>query len=120
ISYLAKPVKKMKREMFLDAIMDKIYEDTGAYPYNSEDSCCGYIRWVENYIHPGDHYAYLDRDAIWSSSAITDHPFGRQKNMLKLGLIDSFNNINKHPSDDYVLKLNNLTPEEYKEMCKSL
>jgi hypothetical protein len=120
ISYLAKPTTKMKQEEFLDQVMMKIYEDTGAYPYNAEDVCCDFIRWVENYVRPGSDYDHLDFDDVWSSCRIKDHPYGRQKAMLQLGLIDTFNNITAHPSDDTILKANNMTVEEYKKLCKVL
>lgn len=120
ISYLAKPTAKMKQEQFLDQVMEKIYEDTGAYPYNAEDVCCDFIRWVENYVRPGSDYDHLDFDDVWSSCRIKDHPYGRQKAMLQLGLIDTFNNITAHPSDDTILKANNMTVEQYKNLCKAL
>ena len=93
ISYLAKSTVKMKQEDFLDKVMMKIFEDTKSVPYNAEDVCCDFIRWVENYIRPGAHYNHLDFDNIWSSCKIKNHPFGRQKPMLELGLIKTFNNI---------------------------
>jgi len=120
ISYLAKPTQKMKKEVFLDAVMTKIYEDTGAYPYNAEDVCCDFIRWVENYVRPGSHYSHINLDEVWSSSKIKDHPFGRQKAMLDLGLVQTFTTLKHHPSDDTVLKQCNLTVDKYKEMCKTL
>jgi hypothetical protein len=115
ISYLAVNNSKLKQEQFLDSVMEKIYEDTKAFPYNAEDVCCDFIRWVENYVKPGSDYDHLDRDKIWSSCKIKDHPFGRQKLMLDLGLVDSFNNINVHPSDDYILALNGMSVEDYKK-----
>jgi len=120
ISYLAKPSTKMKQEQFLDLVMERIYRDTGAYPYNAEDVCCDFIRWVENYVRPGCDYDHLDFDSVWSSCRIKDHPFGRQEAMLKLGLIDTFNNMTAHPSDDTIIKANNMTVEQYKELCKIL
>ena len=39
--------------------------------------------------------------------------------MLELGLIDSFNNLNYHPSDNKILENNNLTPQEYKKLINS-
>jgi hypothetical protein len=117
ISYLAKPTERAKKEDFLDAVMARIYKDTGSVPYNAEDVACDYIRWVENYIRPGDSYNHLDRDEIWNSSSIDDHPFGRQKRMLEFGLIDSFNSLGVHPSDDYVLRMNGLTAADYKLKC---
>lgn len=118
ISYLATPTQRVKKEEFLDAVMMRIFEDTGSVPYNAEDVCCDYIRWVENYVKPGGHYDFVDRDKVWNSSSIDDHPFGRQKKMLELGLIDSFNNLSVHPSDDYILKLNNMSVEDYKLLCQ--
>lgn len=118
ISYLAKPTKKMSQDDFLDEVMLMIYEDTKAYPYNAEDVCCDYIRWVENYIRPGKDYDHLNFDEVWSSCKIKDHPFGRQKAMLQLGLVETFNGMNSHPSDDYIIKKAGLTVEEYKERCK--
>ena len=95
--------------------MAEIYSETGSVPYNAEDVACDFIRWIENYVKPGEHYAHVDRDEVWNSSSIDDHPFGRQKKMLELGLIDSFNKLNNHPSDDYVIKAAGLSVEEYKE-----
>ena len=45
---------------------------------------------------------------------IKDHPFGRQKAMLDLGLIKTFNGIKSHPSDDTILKQIDMSVEEYK------
>ena len=58
------------------------------------------------------------RDAIWSSCKIVDHPFGRQKAMLSLGLIDSFNRINCHPADSYVLDMHGISVKDYKQKVK--
>jgi hypothetical protein len=115
ISYLAKTEKRVNKLQFLDSIMDRIYEDTKAFPYNAEDVCCDFIRWVENYIKPGSDYEHLDRDKVWSSCRIKDHPKGRQKHMLKLKLVDSFNNMSEHPSDYKVLDMNNMTVQDYKK-----
>jgi hypothetical protein len=120
ISYLARPTVKMKKEQFLDKVMEKIYADTKSYPYNAEDVCCDFIRWVENYMRPGAHYSHVDMDTVFSSSKIKDHPFGRQKAMLELGLVSTFNNRKHHPSDDTVLKEVGMTIEEYKAKCATL
>jgi hypothetical protein len=120
ISYLGRPTSKMKQDEFLDQVMMKIYEDTGAYPYNAEDVCCDFIRWVENYVRPGADYDHLDYDNVWSSCKIKDHPFGRQQNMLKLGLVKTFNGMKAHPSDDTIIKQADLTVEQYKELCKTI
>jgi hypothetical protein len=120
ISYLAKSTVKMKQEDFLDKVMMKIFEDTKSVPYNAEDVCCDFIRWVENYIRPGAHYNHLDFDNIWSSCKIKNHPFGRQKPMLELGLIKTFNNISAHPSDDTIIKQNNMSAKDYKMKVNNL
>lgn len=114
ISYLAEPIEKCKADVFLDQVMDRIYTDTGSLPYNAEDVCCDFIRWVENYVRPGHDYDHIDLDQIWSSCTINDHPFGRQKAMLELGLVSTFNGIKNHPSDDAIIKAANLTVEQYK------
>jgi hypothetical protein len=105
-----------KRIETYDILTDKILQDTGALPYNSEDIACDFIRWIENYINPKGDYSNLCMDTTWSSCIIKDHPFGRQKKMLELKLIESFNG-KPHPSDDKILQDNNLTVEQYKEMA---
>lgn len=105
-----------KAEKDLDAMMLKIYDEVGSLPYNAEDVCCDFIRWVENYVRPGADYDHLDRDAVFSSCTIKDHPFGRQKAMLDLGLIGSFNDLSVHPADDYVISRAGVTPEQYRSM----
>ena len=122
IGYLADPVggRGKGSEEFLDTVMTKIYEDTGSLPYNAEDVACDFSRWVENYVRPGADYAHLDYDNLWSSSQIHDHPFGRQKHMLELGLIDTFRGMSAHPSDDKVLKDAGVSVEEYKNMVANL
>jgi len=120
LSYLAKPEKRMKKELFLDELMAEIYEETGAYPYDAEDIACDFIRYIENYCDPSTHYGHLDLDKIWNSSSIDDHPKGRQKKMLELGLIDSFNGIGRHPSDFYVLDRAGMTVEDYKQKVQTL
>ena len=120
ISYLAKPVGRMNKEVFLDAVMEEIYSETGSFPFNAEDVCCDFIRWIENYVKPGQHYAHVDRDKVWNSSTILDHPFGRQKAMLNLGLIDSFNPLTNHPSDDFVLAQAGVSVEEYTQKVSEL
>jgi hypothetical protein len=115
ISYLANNTQKLKQELFLDKVMEKIYEDTKAYPYNAEDVCCDFIRWVENYVKPGADYDHLNFDTLWSSCKIKDHPYGRQKMMLDLGLIKTFNGMTAHPSDDTILRQIDMTVDEYRK-----
>ena len=122
IGYLADTPngKGKKSEEFLDSVMKLIYEETGSVPYNAEDVACDFIRWIENYVRPGADYADVNMDTLWNSSSIKDHPYGRQKAMLDLGLVETFNGIKNHPSDDAVLKTANISLEDYKLKCKTL
>ena len=122
IGYLADTPngKGKKSEEFLDGVMKLIYEETGSVPYNAEDVACDFIRWIENYVRPGADYADVNMDTLWNSSSIKDHPYGRQKAMLDLGLVETFNGIKNHPSDDAVLKAANVSLEDYKLKCKTL
>lgn len=120
ISYLAVKPKGMKQQDFLDSVMCQAEKDCNALAYNLEDVACDFIRWVENYVQPTKHYAHVDRDRIWSTSNIKDHPKGRQEAMLRLGLVESFHDFNKHPSDLWVLEQNNLSIDEYKKMVATI
>jgi hypothetical protein len=108
----------MKTEEFLDAVMEKACKDTGSVPYDCEDVCCDYIRYVENYLRPGDAYSHVDRDKIFNSSKLI-HPFGRQLHKLKLGLIETFNIPRETFAGDYVIKKAGLTPAQYVKMVKA-
>jgi hypothetical protein len=120
IKYMAKPKTRMNEQDFLDRVTEKACEDTGGVPYDIEDVMCDSIRWIENYIKPGKDYNHICRDSTWNSSKIKNHPFGRQKAMLDLGLIKSFNNLNVHPSDNYILKINQINILDYKIKCLHL
>jgi len=113
LKYAAKPLSKGKEQDFLDEVTMKFCKDIGSTAYDGEDIFCDGIRWIENYVRPGHDYNHLDRDKIWNSSTIIDHPYGRQKAMLEHGLVDSFNSLSVHPSDDHVLKLANMSKGEY-------
>jgi len=69
-------------------------------------------------VRPGAAYDHLDYDNLWNSSNIKDHPFGRQKAMLELGIIETFNGMKHHPSDDKVIAEAGITVEQYKNMIK--
>lgn len=120
IAYLAEKPRSMGKIEFLDAVMEKAMEDTGGLPYNLEDVCCDFIRWVENYVKPGADYDHLDRDTLWSSCPIKTHPFGRQRAMLELGLVKTFNDYKDHPTGDRVIKQAGLTIEEYQAKVMEL
>lgn len=114
LSYMAKPLSRMNEIDFLDEVTMRLCHDISSVAYDAEDIACDGIRWLENYVRPGHDYNHVDRDAVWNSSTIVDHPFGRQKAMLQFGLIKSFNDLDVHPSDDYVLRLAGLTVKDYR------
>ena len=118
IGYLADPVngKGKTNQDFLDTVMLQIFKDLGSLPYNAEDVACDFIRWIENYARPGKDYNHIDLDKTWNSSSILDHPFGRQKAMLEHGLIDTFNTLDHHPSDDKIITAANMTIAQYKNL----
>lgn len=116
--YMIDPKDRKKRNA-LDLLMEKAAADTGHVPYNLEDQMCDCIRWVENYIQPGADYDHLDLNEIWSSHRITDHPFGRQKPMLELGLVSDFNELNRHPADDLIIKSAGITAADYQQLVRS-
>ena len=118
IKYMAKPTTRMNKEKFMDEVMEMVYRDTGSVPYNAEDVMCDSIRWIENYIRPGEMYDHLNFNEVWGTSDIVDHPTGRQKMMLNLGLVEDFNEFKSFPSDTKVLDMNNMTVDEYKEKVK--
>jgi hypothetical protein len=71
-------------------------------------------------VKPGSGYNHLDFDSVWSSCKIKDHPYGRQRAMLDLGLIRTFNGMTNHPSDDTIIKAAGLTVEQYKAKVNEL
>lgn len=113
IRYLFEKPRGMAMLDFLDLAMEISCKDTDGLPYNIEDVHCDSIRWIENYINPRGDYSHLNMDEIWSSHKIIDHPFGRQKPMLELGLVETFNG-KPHPSDDKIIAAAGLTPEQYR------
>lgn len=119
LAFMAKPNKSLKGMDFMDAIMERAAADTGGHPYNLEDVMCDTIRYVENYCRPGDAYGHLDLDNLWNSSKII-HPYGRQKAMLDLGLVKTFNGIKHHPTGDSVISKAGLTPLQYIEKVKAM
>ena len=117
IGFLGYSSKTMKREDLADGLLMKLAADTGGKPYDLEDVACDFIRYMENYVKPGGDYGHLDLDEVFNSSYITDHPYGRQRNMLEFNLIDSFNDLAFHPSDSYVLSEADIDEEVYAGLC---
>lgn len=116
LGFMAKS-SKLKGNDLLDAIMEQASKDTGGLAYNLEDVMCDTIRFVENYCRPGEAYGHLDLDKIWNSSKII-HPYGRQKAMLDMGLVDTFNCLTHHPTGDKIISMAGLKPAEYVEKVK--
>lgn len=116
LSFMGKS-KTYRGQDLLDAIMEKAAKDTGGFPYNVEDVMCDTIRYVENYCRPGDAYGHLDLDKVFNTSKII-HPYGRQKAMLDMGLVDTFNGMKNHPTGDAIISKHGLKPDEYIQRVK--
>jgi hypothetical protein len=108
---------KLKGQDLLDGIIEQAVKDTGGHPYNIEDVFCDTVRYLENYCKPGADYSHLDLDNLWNTSKII-HPYGRQKHMLELGLVDSFNNLTHHPTGDTIISKHGISPHEYVQKVK--
>ena len=80
----AEKLGRYKKDLYYDYVMEAAVKDTGGAPRDLEDVMCDYIRYVENYIPQSKQktYEHLDRTKIWNTSAIQDHPKGRQKWMM--------------------------------------
>ena len=78
------------------------------------------LKFEQNYLRPGADYCHINMYTLWNSSSIKDHPFGRQKAMLDLGLIETFNGMTSFPSDDKIIAAAGITVEEYKNMVSKL
>ncbi len=113
LKYAAIQLSKGNEQDFLDEVTMKFCNEIGSTAYDGEDIFCDGIRWLENYVRPGHDYSHVNRDKVWNSSTIIDHPYGRQKAMLDHGLIESFNHLSIHPSDDYVLKQAGVSKDQY-------
>jgi hypothetical protein len=66
------PGKGRRDKKFYDYCMVQLCQQLGNFPYNMEDVCCDYIRYVENYI-PQE---YLDKGLHYlkNTSLIHSHP----------------------------------------------
>ncbi len=74
-------------------------------PKNASTAISAYCSWT-----PTD-YKHINMDTLWNSSTIIDHPFGRQKAMLDLGLVETFYGMKHHPSDDKIIAEAGVTVE---------
>lgn len=119
INYLAKASGKIKPDVLADEIIMQLYTDTGGYPYDVEDVCCDFIRYITNYFKAGSSYNHLDSDSLWNSSRVI-HPYGRQKAMLDLGLVKSFNDLDGVCTKDQIIRSAGLTEIEYIRKVKQL
>jgi len=117
MSFMGKSTK-LKGQDLLDGIIEQAVKDTGGYPYNIEDVFCDTVRYIENYCKPGADYSHVDLDSVWNTSKIIQ-PYGRQKHMLDLGLVKTFNNLTHHPTGDAIISKHGIKPNEYIEMVKS-
>lgn len=117
LSYMAKKPTGVSQQDYMDMLVEKLVNETGAKPYNLEDIACDFIRWIESYINGSEFYKNLDLDKVFSSHQIKDHPFGRQKAMLDLKLVKTFNG-KSHPSDNTVLLDNDLSEDQYKTLVE--
>ena len=116
MDYMGIKVRGHSKLDFYDRVTQNICQETNTLPYNMEDIFCDAIRWVENYIRIGGNYDHLDLDKVWSSCRISDHPYGRQKMMIRLGLIDTFNG-QPHPTGNKIIQSHGWSEEHYKDMC---
>lgn len=112
-------------QQFLDDSIRHVCRDFGGggnwrcYPYDIEDGLCDGIRWLENYVPRSTMktYDHLDLDSVFNSCKIQDHPKGRQKMMLTLGVVDTFND--RKPTADYaVLERAGMSAAEYIERAR--
>ncbi len=81
---MANKIGRYKKDLFYDYVMEEATRRTEGAPRDLEDVMCDYIRYIENYIPSSKQktYDHLDRTKIWNTSAIKDHPKGRQQWML--------------------------------------
>lgn len=110
----------MGLQSFLDESIRQVCHDFGGgHPYDLEDGLCDGIRWLENYVPRSTlgTYDHLCLDTVFHSCKIHDHPKGRQRMMLELGLVDTFND-RKATSDHAVLERVGMSPEEYRERVR--
>lgn len=117
-----KQIRKCSKDAFVEEAIDWLADKTGLLPYDVEDcGACDVMRYLENYVahSRGNDYDHIDRDAVFSNpKVIKYHPHGRQKAMLDLGLVFTFNDYKVKARGDAVLKANHLSIKQYKKLVK--
>lgn len=122
LGYMFKKKKPMNKLKFVNAGLQWLSDQDGnnLRLYDIEDcGACDVIRWLENYIPTGKNsaYSHLDLDQVFSNPKyVKDHPFGRQRYMLKYD-IESFNHYSNFKYDK-MLKVAGYSPEEYRKRVK--
>lgn len=122
IDWPAGKISKADRQTLIDEMVLKLCNDVGIYPYDVEDTACTFIHWLENHIdnNPNGNYAHIDMDKVFGSHKIDTHPRGRQKMMLTLGLIESFNNLDYVPTNTRVLDKLGISESDYKQLVQKV
>jgi hypothetical protein len=84
----AEKIGRYKKAFYYDHVMEAASKDTAGAPRDLEDVMCDYIRYVENYIPSSKQktYDHLDRETVWNTSSMVNHPKGRQKWKLNTDL----------------------------------
>ena len=118
IDFSDNPNKKTREHLY-DELLMKISAELSFNPntVSVEDSVCVFVHWIENHIDitKHGHYKHLDLDKVFSNHTVIDYPRGRQKPMLELGVIDTFNGAGV-VTGLKVLDRAGMTEDEYKRL----
>ena len=118
IDFSDNPNKKTREHLY-DELLMKIGAELSfnASSVSIEDSVCVFVHWIENHIDitRHGHYKHLDLDKVFSNHTVIDYPRGRQKPMLELGVIDTFNGAGV-VTGLKVLDRAGMTEDEYKRL----
>lgn len=118
IDFSDNPNKKAREQLY-DELLMKIRTELSFNPsvVSVEDSVCVFVHWIENHIDitKHGHYKHLDLDKVFCNHTIIDYPRGRQKPMLELGVIDTFNGAGV-VTGLKVLDRAGMTEDEYKRL----
>lgn len=120
IDFSDNPNKKTREHLY-DELLMKIGAELSfkASSVSIEDSVCVFVHWIENHIDitRHGHYKHLDLDKVFCNHTIIDYPRGRQKPMLELGVIDTFNGAGV-VTGLKVLDRTGMTEDEYKRLVR--